>query len=258
MYSVIPLFRDSPFLSKVPVVPEGIEAALSFAMAVLLAFRINRAYERWWEARTLWGTLVNVSRNLAVKVRQLVDCDQEERRRMRDLIVAFSYRLKDHLQSKMYWKGLRRLPEPKPAGHHLPSLTVGEVYATFDRWHKEGRLSYEQMWILDREARVLLDVCGGCERIKNTLMSVSWRSLTQQCIVLYLLVLPWSLVNQFGVWTIPCTVVIAYIIISGEVLAYHIERPFGDTEDHVDLDAICATISGTVTEALVDDPVGTA
>jgi putative membrane protein len=233
-------------LTEIPLIPSHIETALSFAMALLLAFRINRAYERWWEARTLWGTLVNVSRNLAVKVRNLLELDPAEQRQMRDLIVDFSFHLKQHLQHGSGGPGSASGGEPRPA-EHTPSRTVSRIYAAFDRWHHAGLLSYELMWVLDQEARVLLDVCGGCERIRNTLMSVSWRSLTQQCIVLYLLVLPWGLVNDFGLWTVPITVIVAYLAVSCEVLAYYVERPFGDTEDHLDLDSLCETIATTVT-----------
>jgi putative membrane protein len=90
VYSGLALLkRHSPF-SLVPEVPASLDGALSFAMALIIAFRVNRAYERCWEARKLWGTLVNVSRNLAVKVTRLLQPDRAERRRVRDLIVAFA------------------------------------------------------------------------------------------------------------------------------------------------------------------------
>ena len=246
-YSLLALWRRPLSLTEIPLIPPHIETALTFALALLLAFRINRAYERWWEARTLWGTLVNVSRNLAIKVQRLVDIDSAEKREVRDLIVDFSFQLKQHLQrTRSRSRGGDR-PDAEPA-EHVPSRTVSQIYAAFDRWHQAGKLPYDLMWILDQECRVLLDVCGGCERIRNTLMSVSWRSLTQQCIVLYLLVMPWGLVNDFGYWTIPISVIVAYLAASCEVLAYYVERPFGDTEDHLDLDSLCDTIATTVTE----------
>ena len=96
-YSSLALFKAYPPFKYIPDLPVGMEAALTFAMGMLLAFRVNRAYERWWEARTLWGCLVNISRNLAVKTRQLVNVDGEDRAEMRRLIVAFCYALKDHL-----------------------------------------------------------------------------------------------------------------------------------------------------------------
>ena len=214
-------------------------------MAVLIGFRVNRAYERWWEGRILWGTLVNVSRNLAVKVRRFADPTPAERRLVRDLIVRFAETLRVHLQTDDLESGRIK---------HPPSAVVNQIYALFADWSNAGRISDQRLWIIDREARVLLDVCGACERIKNTLMSSSWRYLTRQCIVLYLLILPWGLIDDFAYWTIPMVVIIAYLVISAEAVAHYVERPFGETEDHLDLDAICTAIDRSVSEILsVDD-----
>ncbi len=100
---------------------------------------------------------------------------------------------------------------------------------------------------------MLLEVCGSCERIKDTPMSVSWRSFTWQCIVVYLLVLPWGLVDDFGAWTIPLTILVAYFVIAGEGIARCVEEPFGLHEDHLDLESICHGINRSVSEVLLDD-----
>jgi len=249
-YSCLSLFKSHPPFSYIPDVPSGLDAALSFAMALIIAFRVNRAYERWWEARTLWGTLVNVSRNLAIKIREFRHPDADERRKVNNLIVAFCLGLKDHLRDDA---NLKQLPgfesdETKPA--HMPSYIAQQLYALLDKWKSEGTLSEQQLWVLDSEARVLLDVCGGCERIKTTLMSVSWRSFTWQCITAYLLVLPWGLVDDFGTWTIPLTVLTSYFVIAGEGIAHYVEEPFGEHEDHLDLDRICGAIKTSVSEVL--------
>jgi putative membrane protein len=241
-----------PFV-YVPSIPTGIDAALSAAMALLIAFRINRAYERWWEARTLWGTLVNVSRNLAIKIRELRRPDADDRRASRDLIVAFCLGLKDHLRDEPDLAKLPGFETEETAPGHLPSYVVRKLYGLFFRWKASGTLSDEQLWVLDSEARVLLDVCGGCERIKTTLMSVSWRFFTWQCITLYLLTLPWGLVDVFGWWTIPVTILVTYVVMAGEVIAHYVEEPFGVHEDHLDLERICHAIDRSVTEVLDGD-----
>ena len=97
---------------------------------------------------------------------------------------------------------------------------------------------------------MLLEVCGACERIKTTLISVSWRTFTWQCIIVYLLILPWGLVDEFQKWIIPFTTVAAYFVIAGEGIAHYVEEPFGVHEDHLDLDRICGVIDRSVTEIL--------
>jgi len=253
-YSFLALRKDDPPFVYIPNVPATLDAALSFAMALVLAFRVNRAYERWWEARTLWGTLVNVSRNIAVKVRELVDPNEQDRENVRNSIVAFCYGLKDHLRNDPQINVLPGFEDEERQPEHLPSFVTGRLYRQYKQWQADGKLTDQQLWVLDSDTRVLLDVCGGCERIKNTLPSVSWRFFTWQCIVLYLLVLPWGLIDDFGNWTIPLTVVIAYFVMAGEGIAHYVEEPFGLQEDHLDLDTICQGIDLSVSEALEIEP----
>jgi len=251
-YSCLSLLKSHPPFVYVPEIPAGLDATLSFAMALLIAFRVNRAYERWWEARTLWGALVNVSRNLAIKIREFQRPDIDECRSIRNLLVAFCLGLKDHLRDDSDLSALPGFENEKGKTEHVPSYIVSKLYATFNQWHADGKLPDAQLWVLDSEARVLLDVCGGCERIKTTLMPVSWRFVTWHCIGIYLLVLPWGLVDDFGKWTIPLTVLAAYLVVSAEAIAHYVEEPFGDHEDHLDLERICLGIDRSVTEVLVD------
>jgi len=252
-YSCLALLRTYPPFAYVPDIPDGLEAALSFAMALLIAFRVNRAYERWWEARTLWGTLVNVSRNLGVKIRELRRPQRNERQQARNLIVGFAFGLRDHLRDEADLHLLPGFGSDNATPAHLPSYIAQRIYRLLDSWRRDGTLSDDVLRVIDSEARVLLDVCGACERIKNTLMSVSWRFFTWQCIALYLLVLPWGLVDPFGAWTIPLTLVAAYVVVAAEVIAQYVEEPFGPHEDHLDLDDICRAIDRSVSAVLLDD-----
>jgi putative membrane protein len=227
-----------------------LEAALTFAMGMLVLFRINRAYERWWEARTLWGALVNASRNLAVKTRQLAQVDQADKQEMGRLIVGFCYVLKDHLRDQSQLSRVPGLADSTDPPEHLPSFIVQQIYGKLKGWIQAGALSREELWIIDSEARMLLEVCGSCERIKDTLMSRSWRLLTRQCLAVYLLVTPWALVEEFRYWTIPITALVAYFIIAAEGIAHYVEEPFGTQEDHLDLEDICSKIEKSVGEII--------
>ncbi|MEK6236969.1 MAG: hypothetical protein N2C14_19855 [Planctomycetales bacterium] len=251
-YSVLSLLKSSPPFAYVPDIPVGLDAALSFSMALFISFRVNRAYERWWEARTLWGILVNASRNLAVKVRRLRTLSEEERRRARDLIVAFSLGLKDHLRDEARLSQLPGFENDDSEPAHLPSHVMSKFYAMLQQWRTgDDALDGVELLAFDAEARVFLEICGGCERIKNTLVSTSWRIITVQCIMLYLLTLPWGLVDDFGMWVVPITMIAAYIVIAAEVIARYVEEPFGLNEDHLDLDAITDAIDRSVTDELL-------
>jgi ion channel-forming bestrophin family protein len=251
-YGCLSHFKSHPPFTYIPDIPVALDAVLSFALALLIAFRVNRAYERWWEARTLWGNLVNVSRNLAVKIRALERPGREDCRKVRNIIVAFCLGLKDHLRDDPDLSRLPGFEDDKSVPNHLPSYIARKLYDRFHDWQTAGSLSDEQLWVFDAEARSLLDVCGGCERIKTTMMPISWRLVTWQCIGVYLIVLPWGLVDDFGTWTIPLTILAAYLVIAAELIAQYVEEPFGIHEDHLDLERICDGIDRSVSEVLLD------
>ena len=123
-YGCLSLLKSYPPFAYVPNVPVALDAVLSFAMALLIAFRVNRAYERWWEGRILWGNLVNVSRNLAIKVRELQHPTVDGRRLIRDLIVSFCLGLKDHLRNDVDLTRLPGFDDDKATPSHLPSYVV--------------------------------------------------------------------------------------------------------------------------------------
>jgi putative membrane protein len=249
-YSLLPMFlAERRWWQPLNLAPL-MDAVIAFALGILLLFRMNRAYDRWWEARTLWGTLVNVSRNLAIKARELARPGPEDRALTRKLIVGFCYALKHHLTDGGHLRDVPDFQDTERDPDHVPSYLSGRIYALLQRWRAEGRIGDADMWMLDREARVLMDVCGGCEKIKNTLPSQSFPVLVRQALVLYLLYLPWSFAPDFGIWAFPIAIAIAYFIIATEGIAFYVERPFGDTEDHLDLKSICVGIDMSVTEVL--------
>jgi putative membrane protein len=250
VYSLLPLLIAHFDLVETPRLIGGASAALLFVLALLIGFRVNAAYDRWWEARKLWGTLVNVSRNLAVKVRELQQPNDADRQSVRDLIVAFCLGLKDHLRDEADLSRLPGFEADSSRPIHLPSYVARRLYRVFSGWQAAGELSDERLWVLDSETRILLDVCGACERIKTTLPSVSWRFFTRQSILAVLILLPWGLVESFGAWTIVLTILISYVVIAGEAIAGWVEEPFGRGEDHLDLEGICQAIDLSVSEVL--------
>ena len=249
LYASVPLLVRLPDAASLDATTV-VDAAIAFALGFLLVFRMNRAYERWWEARTLWGKLVNVSRNLAIKSRELAAPDAAERVQLRKFVVGHAYALRDHLRGGAELARVPGFDADPDAPAHVPGYLVGQIYALLSAWRDSDRISGEELLVLDREAREFLEVTGGCERIKNTLMAESFQALVRQALVLYLLYLPWTLAPDFGWLSVGLAVVIAYFVVGTEGIAHFVERPFGEAEDHLDLDAICEAIDRSVSEAL--------
>ena len=153
-----------------------VAGALGVALGVLVAFRNNAAYDRWWEARKQWGQLINDSRNLALKARAHADVPASERRELSRLLIGFCHALRLHLRGVA---GVRNIPgfgnEPIDFPH-APGYVAGQVHALLGRWNRTDKL-HETIIILDAHARSLLDVCGACERIRNTPLASSYRAM---------------------------------------------------------------------------------
>ena len=248
-YALLPVWlefqnADNQFI----VLPSNIHAAFGIVLGWLLAFRSNVSYARWWEARTLWGSLVNTSRNLAVKVADLVKAGDRELAKCRQEIVAFPFALRDHLRDGASLQRLTGFEDSPDRPSHVPLYLITRMYEEIGAWKKSGAIDGHELQVLDEEGRKFLDICGACERMCHTGLIRSYRAFARQCVLLYLVTFPWGLVHDFGWWTIPLTAVIAYFMIGLETVAEHVEEPFGTDEDDLDLDGLCRTIETTVNE----------
>jgi len=256
-YSGIAVWKEHGFFARYADFPSGLEAALSLAIGVLLAFRANRAYDRWWEGRILWGTLVNACRNLAVKANNFEGKQDASSDRLRRLIVAFPYALRDHLRQGADVSRLPGLSSEQFNGRHVPSWIVNQMYGIFEEWQQGNRIQFGEFWMLDHEAKVLLEICGGCERIRNTPIAPSYKEFLNHALAVFLVTLPWGIVNEFDFWTIPIVFFTSYFMMAAEGIAGHIEQPFRAEGDGLDLDGICSAIETSVDEIFATETLET-
>jgi len=224
---------------------------ISAIFGLLLVFRTNSAYERWWEGRRLWGQLVNDSRNLAIKVQAYVSVPPEEKQKLTEQIVSFAFALKNHLRDS---RPTKDLPGIKPISlipqhYHLPSQVVLSIYETVGTWRQRNMISEYMMQILDPHLKAFMDISGACERIKSSPLPVSYRAFMRQGIALNLVILPWYVGPQLDIWmSLPIVLIGSYFLIGLELIAEAIEDPFGNDGDDLPLDQICAGIQKVVTE----------
>jgi len=262
LFAALPVIKVEILgLGRYTDIPSDVHAALTLVLGWLLVFRTNTSYARWWEARTLWGSLVNISRNMAIKVADLVKADDAELIKFQTEIIAYAYGLKDHLRDDASLQKLSGFEDCPDQPCHLPSYLVTRMYEEMGSWRDNGFIDSMVLRVLDEEARQFLEICGGCERIKNTRIALSYRIFARQCVFLFLVTFPWGIVNSFHVWTIPLTMIVSYFMLGLETVAEHVEEPFGHDEDDLDLEDLCLTIETTVTEVFQrrlsrhDDPV---
>jgi putative membrane protein len=248
-YATIPaVFKSQNRLHMLADVPADIHAALTLVLGWLLVFRTNTSYSRWWEARTLWGGLVNTIRNLSVKLVDLIDAPTGDLKKVRRILSAFAWTLKDHLRDGASLEDSELFENVHAAPQHVPTFLVSRIYRLLRNWKKSDIIDGQQLIVIDEDLRKLLEIVGGCERIRNTRLAKSYRTFARQCVLFYLVSLPWGIVHEFSWWTVPLTAMISYFMIGLEIAAEHTEEPFGFDDDDLDLDALCRVIDSSIDE----------
>jgi ion channel-forming bestrophin family protein len=232
------------------VVHSTVHAILGLMVSMLLVFRTNSAYAKWWEARTLWGSLINASRNLSLKVRHFVPATDDERNQMANLLAVFARTLRDHLRRINDLKRVPGFEDLREDPANPPGIVASRIYSLIQSWRGRNLISDQMTRVMDTEAKVLMDVCGGCERILNTRLAFSYRVFVNTCVFLYITTLPWALVEDFHAWTIPMDFVVSFLMIGLEIVAHSVESPFGHEADDLDLDGMCATLDRSVHEIM--------
>ena len=215
---------------------------LGIILGLLLVFRTNTAYDRWYEGRRLWGQLVNLSRGLArqlgVRLRTGPEA-QVRRERYTELLSRLPAALTTHL----------RRPRGNE-GPHVPNEILTALHGEMASDHAAGRLEPMGPLALAPLLQGFDDVVGGCERIRNTPIPFSYSSYIKQFVVLYALVMPFGLVREFGYGTVIASMFTFFATMGLELLATEIEEPFGTDVNDLPLDSLTILIGRDVASIL--------
>ncbi|UOK41847.1 MULTISPECIES: bestrophin family protein [Flavobacterium] len=223
---------------------------LGFVISLLLVFRTNTAYDRWWEGRRMWGSLVNNSRNLAMKLSVILR-DEHDRAYFRKAIPGYASILHKHLKNEetglMLFDGLDlKIDHEK----HRPNQVAKMMFEKINDLYNSGKITGDQLIILNSEIQSFTDICGACERIKNTPIPYSYSAFLKKFIFFYVMTLPFGYAFTLGYYVVPVVVFIFYVLASLELIAEEIEDPFGDDENDLPTKKISENIKRHVGEIL--------
>lgn len=250
IYSLIPLIDYVYFNKSLNEKLANLEAVFGIVIGLVLIFRANRSYERWWEARSLWGNLIGVSRNLAIKIKSILNLDASQLKEASDFIISFAYTLKKQLHDKNHnIKIQTHFSQMNNSGNTAIQL-VNHFYMTIKDWRRQDLLTTQEFWLIDQELRNFMLIVGGCEKIKYTLISPSFRVFSRQMIIVFILLLPWSFVSTLSYFIIIFSILYSYLILGLEEIAHNLEQPFGGTEDHIDMEIMAKTIEKSTIDIL--------
>ena len=221
---------------------------LGFVISLLLVFRTNTAYDRWWEGRRHWGALTNTSRSLAIKLHAFLT-EPADRKFFELMIPNYAFALKNHLRENEDYHEI----DPVLDLHkekHIPNQIASGIYSQLFKLQQEQKLTENQLLILNQEIIAFTDICGACERIKNTPIPFSYSIFIKKFIFFFVMTLPFGWAFSLGYYIIPVVVFILYAFASLELIAEEIENPFGTDANDLPLDSICKNIKKHIKEIL--------
>jgi putative membrane protein len=227
-----------------------IHTTLGFVISLLLAYRINSAYDRWWEGRKLWGALVNNSRNLAIKL-SVVLKDEKDLAYFRKLIPSYASMLNKHLKDEETSMQLFEHVDLALDHHkHRPNQIAKMLFQKINDLYITHKISGDQLIILNNEIQSFTDICGGCERIKNTPIPYSYSTFIKKFIFIFVLTLPYAYAFTLGYYVIPVVTFIFYVLASIELISEEIEEPFGYDDNDLPTTKIAENIKKHIEEIL--------
>jgi len=245
---------DNNHLKNIPIM----HGMLGFVISLLLVFRTNTAYDRWWEGRKLWGGLVNSSRNLAIKLAAILpEDDKEDRSYFRRMIALFAFSLTNHLSHESTRTALfneddmGHLVSSIDTEKHIPNQIAAHLFRKIYQLKKAGKLTGDELIVLNAELQSFTDICGACERIKNTPIPFSYSVFLKKFIFFYVMTLPFGYVFSLGYYVVPVVTFIFYVLASLELVAEEIEDPFGIDANDLPTDKISKNIQKHVAEILL-------
>lgn len=254
LFSVITTFLVVDFLELSQENPLKnlivIHNLLGVVLSLLLAYRTNTAYERWWEGRKLWGSMINNSRSLSLKLSVLLT-DEEDLKFFRDLIPKYAITLQKHLRDEvMDSLKLDEVDVDFENYNHVPNQIAKMMFEKVNTIYLDKKITGDQYLVLNDEIISFIEVCGACERIKNTPIPYSYSSFIKKFVLFYVYTLPLALAFSLSYLTIPVVVFVFYILASLELIAEEIEDPFGTDANNLPTRKMANNIKNQVEELI--------
>lgn len=249
-------------------IPIAVPAILATIISLLLAFRSNQAYDRWWEARGLWGAIVNDSRSLTRELTTFLDgdsstCEEIEgfKKRFVHRQIAWCYSLSQSLRKQdPYLKTTGLLVDEEVKFTHrftnVPNSLLKLHGLDLKLAYKNGWLNDYQQVQIDGTLSRLCDAMGKCERIKNTVFPVTYSLYIHFCLYLFIMLLPFGLIEFFGMFEVPLIIAIAAAFLLVEKMAIHLQDPFENKPTDTPTTAISQTIERDLKQMLNDTHEG--
>jgi putative membrane protein len=235
-------YHELPHLSVTPFEYTGA------VLGLVLVFRTNAGYDRWWEARRLCGSIVNQSRNSFIIVANYGNNNPQWQRAINKWLISFSFATKESLRGQKNFSDIAdilseaEITELKNA-QNAPLFVANKIAALLNQAHQQHIMDKLLLIELEKHRGLLIDCLGGCERILKTPMPLVYAIKVRRFILTYLLLLPFSLIDQIGLMSAIVVGLVAYPLLSLDRIGLELQNPFVKKSlSHLPLETICQTI----------------
>lgn len=254
--TLIAVLYNNYHLTRITI-PIAIPTILGTVISLLLGFRSNQAYDRWWEARHIWGAVVNDSRTLARQVMNFThdSYDNDNIRAFQDRMIrrqiAWTYSLARHLRGQKCNRVLEKYLDKEDIEYACAVDNVPS--ALMDLMGRDLKLALEEGWInrfqqveIDRTLSRLCDAMGKCERIKNTVFPATYSLYIHLALLLFIALLPFGVIEYFGLFEVPLVVAISASFLLIEKMAIHLQDPFENKPTDTPMTTIARSIENNL------------
>lgn len=261
IYSIVIAIMYNNFHVTRITIPISVPMVLGTVISLLLGFRSNQAYDRWWEARIIWGAIVNDSRSLTRQITSFVSNPYEDedieafKSKFVRRQIAWCYALSHSLRGEDPFQSITRLLDEDEVVYlskfrNVPSgiLKLHEM----DLIHamKMGWINEYQQVELDKTLTRLCDSMGKCERIKNTVFPSTYSLYIHFALNLFIMLLPFGIIEYLGFMEIPLVIAISASFMLIEKMAIHLQDPFENKPTDTPMTTISKTIETDLKQIL--------
>jgi len=236
-----------------------IPTVLGTAIAFFIGFNNNQAYDRWWEARKIWGALVNDSRSFARSLINYAGDDHEAVKRMTCRHISFLYALKANLRGtvdEIYTKYLNEDEKDELNKHTNTHNAILNIQSRdLQQLYKNRVIDGYQFIQLNEMIVRLTDSMGMCERIKNTVFPTTYSYLTKVFIWLFVVSFTLVISQDMGYWSIFMGWMIGFVFVSTQINGMGLVNPFENNSSGLPLNNICRTIEINLLQMLQEEEI---
>ena len=240
----------------------SIATVLGFSVALLLGFRTASAYERWWEARKIWGAIVNDSRTLIRQAMGFTSIDPvlSEVKQLAKYQIAWCITLSNILRKLNSFKGIKEYltdqeKQMLSTKNNVPNEILKLMEILLAQLRKEGKLGAYEMVSLDQTIKNLCDAMGKCERIKNTVFPVQYRTFTHTGIMIFAAMLPYGMLLSTGPFVVVICLIVMFFFLMIETIAFYLQDPFQNRASDIPMSALSRTIEINLLELINEEHI---